>query len=279
MKKYSFLLFVAAVLFFTACKKDTSPLYVYDIKDEFNIELYQGLSSANTVIIKLSTVDSFPDNYQIDADLTTPNNRSELNVYQLIKPTVPSPTKTILTKEIRFEEATFGSHPIDFIIRNSIVNQGVLLVGSEKIELDFSTKGGLTAKQYEVNRIPPNSYWGLAYVQGAYHKLYVDKFLADIKVLSSPLESPLSGNYGYFSIQEDGQLVLPPQYSGSYTRRFLLTSEHLDKIDSCLQAYKALNVGFHARILTSGGQVFHHVTKDDETGSLQAATSVIIQSR
>ena len=270
MTRFHFLFILAAILLFSSCQKDTSPLYVYDVKDEFNIQIYQKLTSTNTIILKLSTVDSFPDNYRIDADFNKYNNRHELNIYRIIAHATPSTRKGIITKRIELPDFDLGEYPLDFIIRNAIVNQGALSIGIQKIELNFSTKSAITSKHYEINRIPANSYWGVAYVNANYHDLFVDKFMSEIRSESSAIQNPLTGDYGYFSIDPNGVIDLPLSPAG-YSKTFFMTSDNMEGINQSIQKYKQFQVGFHSTIFTASGQIFHHVSNDTATDSLHAA--------
>ncbi len=266
MNKINFLLFILFSAFFASCQKDKEPVIVYDIPDEFNIEIFQELGSSSNLYLKVTTLDEYPDNYRIEAAATKIDGKIEVNIYQIFKPTTPSNQQTTLSQKIQIDNLADGTYPLDLIIRNTVVNEGAITVSPSKIGLDFSTKYGISAKHYEVNRIAANGYWGFAYVESAAHIIYVDQFVQKIKAVSTEIPNAKVGNYGYFSISDQNKVELPLSQDNQKT--FYMKSDDFDTINSYIQEYKSYGIGFHAVVLTAQGQVFHHVSYDPPAPSI-----------
>ncbi|HHB78492.1 MAG TPA: hypothetical protein ENK85_04595 [Saprospiraceae bacterium] len=261
MTKINLLLGFLAILFLASCQKDTNPVLIYDIHDEFNIEIYQELSEANEVFLKLTTLEKYPSNYRIEADAYINSGNIELNIYRIYKPQTPAPNNVFLTKKVKLGALNLGTHPLDLIIRNNISNEGLISVNPNTIELDFSTKNGISSKHYEVNRFHPNDYWGIASVDSSYHAIYVDQFINKITAESTPINQPNIGNYGYFSISPQGDIELSYTPRGYY-RTFFMSAEDFTQINAYIQEYKNLGISFHATVITAKGQVYQHVENE-----------------
>ncbi len=259
MNKVIFLIIILASIFLTSCQKDKDPVIIYDIQDEFNIEIFQELNNSGNFFLKITTLDEYPDNYRIEADAITVDDKIEINIYRILKSPNPTNRKATISKKIKLDHLESGSHPLDLIIRNSVINEGAISINPASVELDFSTKNGITAKHYEVNRIAPNGYWGVAYVTNEIHVIYLDFYMQKIKATSTEISNLKKGNYGYFSIDDQNKVVLP-LVSHSTFRTFYMTSDEIETINSLIQEYKALGIGFHATVFTAQGQVYNFVS-------------------
>ena len=261
MNKVIFLIIILTSVFLTSCQKDKDPVIIYDIQDEFNIEILQELNNSGNFFLKITTLDEYPDNYRIEADAITVDDNIEVNIYRILKSPNPTNHKTFISQKIKLGHLELGNHPLDLIIRNSVINEGAISMNPASVELDFSTKHGITAKHYEVNRIAPNGYWGIAYVDIEAHTIFIDQYLQKIKAVSTEITNPKPGNYGYFSIDDQNQVTLPFAAQENF-KTFYMTSDEFDTIDNWIQEYKSLNVGFHATIFTAQGQVYNFVSYD-----------------
>jgi len=261
MAKIHLLLALLISMLLASCNKDTGSIIIYDIQDEFNIEIFQENNNANNFFLKITTLDEYPSNYRIEADLVNVNNKIELNIYRILKPTNPTNQTKYLSKNLNLENLEIGNYNLDLILRNTIVNEGAVSIKPETIELDFSTKHGISSKHYEVNRIASNGYWGVAYVESEDHSPFLDNFMQKIKDVSIELTNPRQGNYGYFSIDNHNKVNLALSPHGVY-QNFYMTSDELDTINDFVQEYKSFGVGFHAVIYTAQGQIFHHTSYD-----------------
>jgi len=269
MNKINFLFIILVSIFLASCQKDNEPVIIYDINDEFNIEIFQELNNSNSFFLKLTTLDEYPDNYRIEADVTNNNDKLELNIYRILKSNTASTKNVTLSKKLALNTLSLGTHSLDLIIRNSVVNEGAISITPATVELDFSTKQGITAKHYEVNRIDPTGYWGVAYIESTNHIIYLDHFMQKIKAVSTEFVNPKVGNYGYFSIDDQNKINLPLIPHDNY-KTFYLGTTDINAVNSYLQDYKSYGVGFHATIYTAQGQVFHHTANSSPPTILQS---------
>lgn len=269
MNKVKLIVILFIALFFASCQKDTEPIIVYDIQDEFHLGIYQELSATNNVFIQLTTLDKYPSNYRIVADVVTDNEHIVLNIYKIEKPTSPSSIQSFLTKKIKLGSLPDGLHPFDLIIRNNIINEGAIALSPTTIKLDFSSKTGITAKHYYINKIPANSYWGIASVDSSYHAIFLDQFINEIAEESTIFSNPSPGSYGYFSISNQGVVEVPFPLNG-YTRTFFMSSTSFTAITDYIKTYKLKDIGFHITIVTADGHIYQHA---------ESASPTFIQSR
>ena len=261
MNKIKLLLIVLVSVFLASCQKDKDPVILYDIPDEFNIEIFQELDNSNSFFLEITTLDEYPENYQIEANVTTIDDKIELNIYRILPSSAPSNREETLSKKLKLNTLSLGTHALDLIIRNTVVNEGAISINPATVELDFSTKHGISANHYEVNRIAPNGYWGVASVEIDDHAIFLDYFMQKIKAVSTVFTNPKVGNYGYFSIDAQNDVILPTLTQGVY-RTFYMTSDEMDSIDKQIQDYKALGIDFQATIYTAQGQIFNHVSSE-----------------
>jgi len=267
MSKINLLFIILVSIFLVSCQKDTEPVIIYDIQDEFKIQVLQDLSTSNEFSIVISTLDEYPSNYRIETGITLLDDKIELNIYRIVKDPNPSNQKRTITKKVKLGTLHPGSHPLNLILRNTIVNEGAISINPNKIELDFSTKHGISSKHFEVNRIPSNGYWGMAYIDDGNHLIFVDQFIKNIEGVSTQITNPIVGSYGYFSISDQGEINLPFPLK-NFSKTFFMTSNDLPTVQNLVQQYKSYGIGFRAIIYTAQGEIFHHVSFDPPSSSL-----------
>ncbi|GEM_PF-5827171 len=268
MRFAHFFLVWTLVLLLGACTKDSGPILVYDVKPEFDIRLSQRLSTNSEVQVEIRTLQEYPSGYQIIANLTSENNRFELHIERIEAPQgTPDPGQdTILRRIFELPPLGAGTYGFNVIIRNTIVNEGTLEIDAEQFRLSFVEAYGLSTDHYAVNRIPPQTFWGVAYVDSAYHYNFVNLFFNELQAFAQPVQNPRHGDYGYFVIGSNGEISLPFAPAQN-SKSFYLQSDdpaYTIKIDSLLQYYKGLNVGFHGMVITTNGHIFFRQDTDNE---------------
>lgn len=250
------------LLLFASCQKNVDPVFFYDVEAEFNLSVRQALGNRNNIIVYISTTTEMPDNYKIQAFAKIVDRRVELNIYQIQKPSTESENKAILYTTVEIDSLGNGVHEMDLIIRETILNEGAFTISDDQIQLDFTDPKGIAQSHIEVNRFPPDAFWGVAYVDSSYHDELLDVFMDSLAVYAEDVLTPMAGNYGYFSIGADESIALKVSNS-TYKRSFYMTASNFSKIDEIVQAFKAYEAGFHAHIMTAKGQIFYNVGTDN----------------
>ncbi len=261
------------LLVFVSCQKNVDPIFIYDVEDEFELSLHQSTGNTHNIVVHISTTQEMPDNYKIEAFAKIINGHVELNIYQILKPSTDSETKAILSTAVVIDSLGNGLHDLSLIIRETIINEGVLTVSDDKITLDFSEPKGIKQSHLEANRFPSDAFWGVVYVDSSYHEGLLDIFLDSLDLFATDVLNPLVGNYGYFSIADDASLELNVSTS-PYERYFYMTTSEFSRINQKVQDFKAYEAGFQAHVVTARGDIFYNVGPGDDLGLYKISDTI-----
>ena len=99
---------------------------------------------------------------------------------------------------------------------------GHLTVTDEFYQLDFVERTRLQPQVYRLNRVPENTIWGtVGYHDQATHTL-VQTFLDSLQAAGAAYRHYAPGYYGYFTIDDVGDIVPPTNHGYYFIRPFIM---------------------------------------------------------
>lgn len=259
MNKIHFYLLLLSFALMTSCSKDMEPVLIFEIPNEFGLSVAQGLTNSKDIMLTITSLDSFPSNYEIDATVFSSENGYIIYINQFTQSPAISTGLKIIKKELLLENVSNGDYSLDVVIRNTITSQGLLQQMDQLITLDFSKTNGLSTAHCEANHFAMNSFWGVIAIDGSYHVPILASFLAKLRSFSSRVDQPLLGNYGYFSIDEDNHVLLNHSLGENF-KTFYMTVDDFSRLDDLVETYKSSYPGFHALVFTASGDLFQQTS-------------------
>ncbi len=153
------LLFIAS-----SCKEDKlgDPIIVSNIKKEFYLDITEILSPGQrTTQFKVQTIENGEClNGTIDFDFTHIGNRLTILLNEVISPDDCIPGIAPSTADVTAGALNAGFYLFHFDLRNTVKNNGTLIVEDNRYLLELETEEGVILLHKEIFRVPQNSVWG-----------------------------------------------------------------------------------------------------------------------
>ena len=222
--------------------------------------MFEELGEISQFQFKTSSIEQYDcQNYELDANAYRFNSFIQFTIRDLIQPseceTGMAPAKN--TSSIGF--LPNGDYNVQISLKNTISNQGKLQVTADAFTLKMESLDGIELASTELKRIPAKSIWG--YV-GYQNKDEVgnqpELFIQDLKNSSLTINLP-QGEYGYFKIENNGQLILNPPPKFTFFQTFLFKyDKNLQELESLLEAYRMgpANGKMEIKVFTWEGESF-----------------------
>lgn len=93
-------------------------------------------------------------------------------------------------------------------------NPGQLTITDTEINMDFQQQNGIEIVRNVTKRVPENTYWGNIGYHTESSITQVEEFLQKLEIEGALFEKKIPGDYHYFEIDEDGEIVVNRENSG-----------------------------------------------------------------
>jgi len=231
---------------------------IVKVKPEFTIDLFEQLGESRIFQFKVATIEKQDcTNFSISTSSTLSFNRVTLNVNDLVPPIDCIEGEAPATTISGVGLIPTGYFTLNINLKNTIKNEGLLRVYQDSIAVDLDSRDGLEMVHEVLYRIPETVIWGYA----AYNNKeagagYADSFLSELTGMTEPAEFQ-QGYYGYFKLDETGNLILSPAPGHTYFKTFLFTYHgDVKALEDLLYSYRSdsAGTGVEFAIFTGSGK-------------------------
>ena len=207
-----------------SCSKDPREINIYDIPDEFKIDLHQVPTEFGTQpSIKISTVKPQPcENNHINAVLSKSSNTLNIEIREIIQAVdcILNPLKLSIDLFAILQTNTYN---LNISLKDQVFNDGKLTVGDDKFSMTLRSDYGILLGKSEILKIPDHHVWGYVI-----HPKNVTTLEHSLSEMMRPLyegPSPLyTGEYGLFYIDSSGDIHFPGVDENQNVEKFLIRS-------------------------------------------------------
>jgi hypothetical protein len=241
MKVKLLLLCLMAISFLAGCKlsKDDKETIV-KVTPEFTIDLFEQLGDQRVFQFKVATIEKQEcTNYTISTYSALTFKKVSLNVNDLVPPvdciSGEAPATTI---------SSVGTLPLGFFnlninLKNTVKNDGLLKVYQDSIVVDLNSSDGLEMRHKVLCRIPETAIWGYTGFSNKDTGAGVAaSFLSDLTEMTERVDFP-QGYYGYYKLDENGNLILSPSPDFTYFHTFLFDYQgDISALEDLLDSYR-----------------------------------------
>jgi hypothetical protein len=198
---FRFLYFICLLLTFSGCAKEANYFDYFNIKTDLIASLSQNVNENGSFpVIIVSTIDSINcKNSEINLNQKIVNNNTEISIEGLIKNNVCEAGKSKPTGIGNLPNSN-ETRTIALILENTIVSEGTLSSSDKSLELNLETPKGLVVENSNINKIGPNTAWGVLNTNDLNLKKEFQDILNKNKIGSF---IPESGNYGLFKLESN----------------------------------------------------------------------------
>lgn len=214
---------------------------VIQVQDEFEIEIIEALGVERQLRFNLSSIEMEPClNNTIDRTVFVNNDAITLLINGINQATDCNPGVAPALATGNAGVLQNGIYDFNVTIRNTIENQGKMVVSDDMYEINLLNNDGIVIDETVLRRIPPNTIWGYA----AFDDSNIvgntpDAFISDVKTISQPLNLN-AGYYGIFDITADNDIHLKELSDHTYHSTFLLKyNGELDELRGILENHRS----------------------------------------
>ncbi|MFK7935286.1 MAG: hypothetical protein AB8G22_17365 [Saprospiraceae bacterium] len=234
------------------------PKVVVSIEDEFEIQLWETLSSdQRSLQLRTETLaEEQCLNYEIAFQVVKRSNRIRTTIDDIIEPDDCLPGNARPTAHIDLGKVDNGLYEFEINLKNStIVNTGQLVVNDNSYLVEMNSTDGITLTPNQLLRIPEGTVWG--YLSADNVENIATDFLTDLNTSENTKEF-LEGNYGYFSLTGDNEISFPIETTFQQKRTFVLDYQgEVEELETLVEQYK-VQYGelLKLQVYTWQGQIF-----------------------
>lgn len=244
------------LLMVSGCIKinDTRP-----INSDIEIRMIEILNeTGRTLELYCSTTEEYPCiNFLIDRSFSVKSGNISIRFKNVIDPGICATAIGPATTTIDLGSLKPGVYnlTIDVVDKRS---SGNLIVTPDQYIIDIGKKKQLVLNGPVLNRVPDNTFWGTVGYHQTSTEPVVNQFISSLLGLGAATGAYLPGDYGYFSIDEWGEIEAPQNHGYYFIRPFIFTYEGAsDNLENLLRTYRQ-NHGNDVSIMlyTSQGEIF-----------------------
>ncbi|MCB0521660.1 MAG: hypothetical protein KDD27_22145 [Saprospiraceae bacterium] len=253
-------LFVLGVLSFAVgCKlSDEDKETIINVSPEFSLDLFESLGDTRQFQVLIKTVEPQAcKNDVIDYSSNKTGNRLLLSLHEIIPTPDCNTGESLVNAEASFGFLENQTYDVEITLKDVLQNLGKLTVSESAYKLELETMDGIELVHHELKRVPANHIWGyVAYENKESSEALALGFINALKGKSSNSYFQV-GYYGYFSINDNGQLLMAaaPEFPFSSTFHFKYDGSLAD-LEQLLASYRdnQNEQAFKIAIYTSDGK-------------------------
>ena len=204
---------------------DKEPIILPDVKDEFYVDLWEqlGTPGGRRLIVQIESVENKKClNNRIDFFATRNGNRLKVSISRIIEPNDCVPGEAPVKANADIGSLPFGLYGFDIDFKGVVANKGTLTISSESYLLKMKTEHGIIVVRDELLRVPESAIWGYVAYRQSTQTTAAERFLSDLRAISTPFSDTRPGYYGYFTINPlDGNLSILNQPTDAVVLTFL----------------------------------------------------------
>ncbi len=217
---------VLGLLSLAACDlaKDKDPIILSKVKEEFKVSMWEKLApEGRSFQLRVETLDLTPcQNTQIANHASRSGNVLKLSLLDIAQPEDCNPGSNPALALADYGPLETGSYSLAIDLKQTVINEGRLLVFSDRYGLNMSTVKGLEIATNTLRRVPDGTLWGYFVSENADDQALADALLESLDDFVEA-RSYTAGDYGYFSIEENSrELLLPDLPDQEVVRPFIL---------------------------------------------------------
>lgn len=226
---------------FAGCKlsKDDKDIVV-KVDPEFSIGMFEELNQTRDFQLTFETVENQSCSSNIINFFSDKKDRSlTLNLNEIVEVENCQTGSGVAGGHASFDYLPTGIYNLELNLKNALTSTGKLTVSNEMYSLDLEQGNGFVAKIAELMRIPQSTIWGYVAYKQSQQSTDAQAFLTDLNAKTNAL-SLSKGNFGYFSVDQNGKLSLnnTPDYNNIKTFYRTQTGVKSD-IETLLSDYRA----------------------------------------
>lgn len=218
------LLFISLLAFCSCESTDPDPIEVISVDQEFEVFPIQKLSiEGSQVFLNVRSIE--PDsciNAVLDANYQEVDNSITLELNGIMYPEMCIEGYEYIQKEFVLPPKE-GVYSIDFVKNGFNNTSGYIEISDEKVELDIENLGGVFVLASSLSLIQENYAWGFLALRngvGPNSNFNLEEVVSELESILRGFENVPEGTYSYFSVDEDGSVILPDQKEGAIPLAF-----------------------------------------------------------
>ncbi len=250
-------------LSFSGCKLDelSETIVVPEVEDEFYVDLWQTLGEEEAgLVLRMRTIaEEDCLNYEIGYQYSRNGNRVRISIEKILPPADCEEGQAPARAEVPLADLSPGFHDFDIALRNTVNNDGQLVISSDQYRLSFDDAAGIILLHSELRRVPPTALWGYVHFPQAAGASAAEAFLTELASIV-PESELTDGYYGHFTVHRDQArpLTLPAQPNPAQTFTFLheMPADLQTEVRQLLDTYRADYPELDFALFTGEGAVW-----------------------
>jgi hypothetical protein len=204
---------ILLIIIFTGCKKDYT---VEKIDSNIEIKMWETVDSTKrTLQFYCSTERAYNcSNYAISKTLRKFSGNIEIGFKGVIMYDFCSTSFGPATTVVDLGTLPNGTYKLNINVERN-KSKGLLTVTPDYYAIELDNPKQLDIITTPLYRIPANTIWGSVSYHESSTATLVQSFIDSLLILTAIPHEYQPGDYGYFEINPDGEII-PPQYHGSW---------------------------------------------------------------
>jgi len=242
MKKLKYMTVIVVVSLVVSCEKGShNGNGNKPIESDVIIKMWETLDSVKrTFQFQCYTEKIYPCvNYSIKSSLHKDSDGILIEFNEIHVPKICLTAKGPATANFEFEALSEGSYHLVIQGRRRFFRSiGKLIVNEDYYKIDFEKQNRLQLEYPRLNRVPENTIWGRVIYYDSTNEPLVNSFIDSLKSIGATSETYIEGEYGYFQIDSDGNII-PPQNEGRYYEKHYIYNykENISDLKEILKHY------------------------------------------
>jgi len=194
------------------------PIIIADIQEEFKIEMQEVLTSgARPLQFKISSIKEEDClNFTITTPVNKIGNKISVSIQEINQPNDCQVGIAPAIGHANLGLMTGGIFDLTVDLKNTVFNDGQLTLSDDVFQLKLFSQTGLKLPYTDLINLPSNLAWGYINYQSSDQKPIAEQFYGDLTNYISPVQLRV-GNYGYFRINDQGDLTINSQSDDSHS--------------------------------------------------------------
>ncbi len=246
-KLSNLLLLLVLVYAIQGCRIDEgpNPNNIVQIPGTFEVRFHEEIGHfTRSLVLDLNTLRYYEcTNYSILTEKEYTDGVLEISLKDVLPPETCLSGNAQAHDTISLGYLIEGEHPIRFIVKSVIENDGILHVQADRYTLEMESEDGLEIRRYELMRLPENLVWGYISYESSLADV-VNDFMNELTSITTPAQL-LDGDYAWFSWSQ-GELVedasvTDPTGSDYVTKVFVRESKPEDEevLQNLIDSYRS----------------------------------------
>jgi hypothetical protein len=255
MKRITYAVIIILVILL-GCQKDYS---IESIDSDIEIKLWETLDSTNRKLqLYCSTQRIYNcSNYGIKNKFSKSSGNIDINFTGILLPdmclTAFGPARTI----IDLGALSNGTYNLNIKVERK-KSVGQLIITSDSYSIRLFKQNHIKIINTPLHRIPSNTIWGTVGYHTSSTSTLVQSFIDSLQFLGATAKIYPSGDYGYFEINSNGQILPPENHGNHFIEPFIFDfSGNTSDLKNLVKNY-GINYGgsLSIRLYTTKGEIF-----------------------